>query len=249
LKTKTFDTNGVALQRSYYERTACRYDRYHLQTTDEHEVACRFISAFSRLLGAATLLDVGCGTGRALRILGRRNPELVIHGVDVSEGMLKHARAKFGANSLLLGEGANLPFNDNSYDIVMETGVLHHVRQPDKIVREMMRVARKAVFISDHNIFGQGSAISRRLKWALYRAKLWHIAKLLQNRGRDYCFSDGDGVVYSYSAYFQYRLLERWPANVLAISTSVVAGDSGCFSPLFGAKEVLLCALKGGLAV
>lgn len=125
-----------------------------------------------------------------------------------------------------------------------DTGVLHRICEPEKVVREMMRVARKAVFLSDHNIFGQGRAASRWLKWALYRTNLWRAAKLLQNRGREHCFSDGDGVGYSYSVYFQYRMLEHWAANVIAIPTSLSSGDLGFFSPLFGAKEVLLCGLK-----
>jgi SAM-dependent methyltransferase len=243
------NTKAVALQRSYYERTVCLYDQRLSENGEEHEVACCFISEFSRLLGAVSLLDIGCGTGRALGIFRTRNPELVVHGIDPAECMLNQARAKFGASGLLRGDGANLPFNDNTYDLAVETGVLHHVREPEKVVREMMRVARKAIFISDHNIFGQGSAISRGLKWALYKAKLWRAVKFLQNGGRDYCFSDGDGVVYSYSAYFHYRLLERWAANVIAIPTSAAAGDLGFLSPLFGAKEVLLCALKRSPAV
>jgi ubiquinone/menaquinone biosynthesis C-methylase UbiE len=52
----------------------------------------------------------------------------------------------------------------NSIDAAFECGVLHHVAEPSHVVGEMMRVARKAIFLSDSNRFGQGRLIARILK-------------------------------------------------------------------------------------
>jgi ubiquinone/menaquinone biosynthesis C-methylase UbiE len=241
--------NAVALQRKYYEHTALNYDRDHLYEEGEHDVACRLISAFLPMLNAASLLDVGCGTGRAVGFFRTKHPELIAHGVEPVAALVNVARQKFGADGLLLADGARLPFRDASYDVVLETGMLHHVGNPEQVVGEMLRVARKAVFLSDHNIFGQGSTSARVLKWLLYQAGLWKLAKRVLNRGRDYHVSEGDGVAYSYSVFWQYRLLQSWTPCLFAIPTRQgVGAQRGAFSPLFAADEVLLCAIKTGLA-
>src|SRR5579885_3518243 len=233
------------LQSEYYRRTAATYDLLHLSSATEHETACRFISALIPLLGASSLLDVGCGTGRAVGFFRTRHPELTVHGIEPVDALLRLAKGKLGAAGLLRADGCRLPFRDGSYDIVLETGVLHHVERPDQVVREMLRVARKAVFLSDHNIFGQGSRPLRTAKWILYKAGLWSLAKRLLNGGRVYHLSQGDGVGYSYSVYFQYRLLQQWASQVIAVATRQGrGGDLGLYSPLFSADEVLLCAIR-----
>ena len=40
-----------------------------------------------------------------------------------------------------------------------DAGVLHRVREPDKVVSEMVRLAGRAVFLSEHNIVGLRKAI------------------------------------------------------------------------------------------
>jgi len=236
---------AVTLQREYYERTAARYDQHHLAGEGPHDVACRFISAFISLLGAKSLLDVGCGTGRAIGFYRTSHPELTAHGVEPVAALLEQARLKFGAEGLFRADGLELPFRDNAYDVVLETGMLHHVRQPEVVVSEMTRVARKAVFLSDHNIFGQGSRFTRVIKWGLYSGGLWQMAKRILNGGRAYHTSEGDGVAYSYSVYFHYRLLQRWASHLVVIPTRVLAhSDMGLWSPLFSADEVLMCAIR-----
>ena len=54
-------------------------------------------------------------------------------------------------------------------DAVCAFGVMHHVKRPAIVVGEMMRVARRAIFISDSNRFGQGSMPARRVKLLLWR--------------------------------------------------------------------------------
>ena len=53
---------------------------------------------------------------------------------------------------------------DGEFDLVCEFAVLHHVPRPAQAVGEMLRVARKAIFISDANNFGQGGGIVRLIK-------------------------------------------------------------------------------------
>jgi ubiquinone/menaquinone biosynthesis C-methylase UbiE len=99
------------------------------------------------------------------------------------------------------GSGAALPFADSSFDVVCEFAVLHHVPNRNAVVKEMFRVARKAVLISDSNRFGQGPRAARLIKLGLYKTKLWKAYNYLRTSGKGYRVTEGDGVAYSYSVY------------------------------------------------
>ena len=199
------------IQRNYYAATADRYDQMHLADHDEHHTALRYAMAFFDQEGIRSMLDVGCGTGRAIAYLHSRNPDITAFGIEPVKDLLKVAAQKRGcAQQLVNGSGIALPFRSGSFDAVVECGVLHHVREPQRLVEEMTRVARKAVFLSDSNMFGHGRPLMRHFKLCLYRAGLWRIVKFVQTRGKGYTISEGDGLAYSYSVYFQYAYLSRW---------------------------------------
>lgn len=53
------------------------------------------------LSGGASVLEIGCGTGRNLALIGRRWPGAMLHGIDLSNAMLKTASAKLGGAARL----------------------------------------------------------------------------------------------------------------------------------------------------
>ncbi len=111
-------------------------------------------------------------------------------------------------SELLEGDVLALQFEDGAFDMVREFGVLHHVRTPALAIEEMLRVARKAVFISDSNNFGQGSFLRRSIKQVLDRFGLWPLEDLIKTKGRGYTISDGDGLAYSYSVFNNYTQIQ-----------------------------------------
>ncbi len=48
------------------------------------------------------VLEVGCGTGRNLELIGQRYPGCALHGLDISSEMLRSARAKLGNKAVLV---------------------------------------------------------------------------------------------------------------------------------------------------
>ena len=91
------------------------------------------------------LLDVGCGAGHTTLFLARRYPELELVGVDLSEEMLQLAREEGGglANlSFQQGDAQQLPFRDNSFDLVMSLASIKHWPQQQRGVAELYRVLR-----------------------------------------------------------------------------------------------------------
>ena len=101
----------------------------------------------------ATLLDVGTGLGdipcRAREVARQIGIDLTTVGLDSA---LELARASRPVLTLAVcGDALRLPFADHSVDIVMCSQVLHHFAGADalKLLREMNRVARVRVIVSD----------------------------------------------------------------------------------------------------
>lgn len=199
----------VVKQRQYYTDTADVYDELHLHTDQEHMFALEWLSGLIRYTGAQSLLDVGCGTGRALIGLKALHPELRVLGIEPVEALRKIAIQKgLSSDEIIDGNALSLGYSADSFDIVCEFGVLHHIRDDHIAVGEMARVARLGVFISDSNNFGQGSALARLIKQTLHAFRLWGLTYFLKTRGRGYSESEGDGIFYSYSVFDSAKILK-----------------------------------------
>jgi ubiquinone/menaquinone biosynthesis C-methylase UbiE len=230
-------------QRRYYEQTAGEYDRMHVAADDEHASALeRIDSALSRI-GARSVLDVGCGTGRGIGYLLRANPDLEVKGIEPVAALVEQAIESNGipSTALIIGSGENLPFPDLSFDAVISLGVLHHVPDPSRVVAEMLRVARQAIFISDANRFGHGRSATRLLKLALARAHLWKLAFRIRRLGRNYVVSEGDGIAFSYSVYDSVPLVAEW-ADWLEMSGLDSEPTGSWVHPLLTSPTILLSA-------
>jgi ubiquinone/menaquinone biosynthesis C-methylase UbiE len=99
-------------------------------------------------------LDVGCGTGALAERLAARGYEMV--GIDPSEGMLDVLRERCPAVRAIKASGTSLPFEDDSFDLVLTVATLHHIADPGAVrqtLAEMVRVSRPSgrVLIWDHN--------------------------------------------------------------------------------------------------
>ncbi|MDQ0394785.1 class I SAM-dependent methyltransferase [Labrys monachus] len=232
-------TDAVARQRAYYEATAASYDAAHMER--EHLVALHLLSAFIEMAGIRSVLDVGAGTGRAMRFLKARFPDLLIKGIEPVAGLRRQGHLQgIPEEDLIFGDGGALPFEDGSFDLVCEFGVLHHVPRPQVVVAEMIRVAAKMVAISDCNFMGQGPSWLRTIKWMLWRARLWPLADWLKTRGKGYTYSEGDGIAYSYSIFQNVEQLRATWKEVGVIATAPNhAKDAG---PMKGASHALLIA-------
>ncbi|MBV9866502.1 MAG: class I SAM-dependent methyltransferase [Abitibacteriaceae bacterium] len=231
------------IQRQYYTETATSYDDNHLDNIGAHYVALQYASKLMELAEISSVLDVGCGTGRAVKHF--LDQGLIVHGVEPVQALIDQAVHKHDIpqSCLTCDTGDSLPFEDNSFDAVCEFGVLHHVANPNLILREMMRVARKMVILSDSNRFGQGSKIGRWTKLLLYKTNTWSLINRVKTRGRGYTISQGDGLAYSYSIFDSFDALTIWADKVVVLSTTNEKIGSW-HHPLLTSSHALLCATK-----
>jgi ubiquinone/menaquinone biosynthesis C-methylase UbiE len=228
----------VRAQRAYYASHAHDYDASHASA--QHHLALAFMVGAIRFLGVRSVLDVGAGTGRVLAYLAEHAPDVARAGVEPVSALREVAYDK-GVDPAELREGdaTRLDFPDGAFDLVSGFGLLHHVRDHRRVVREMLRVARKAIFISDSNNFGQGSGLKRAAKQALRAAGLWRIADLVKTRGRGYAITEGDGLAYSYSVFDDYPLVKASCRSVHLLNTQDAGMNlyrSGSHVALLGIK-------------
>jgi len=87
------------------------------------------------------LLDVGCGTGI---LKDHLPPESFYVGIDYTGEFLDFLSQKKPLG-LVLGDVNLIPFQDNIFKIVNETGVLFHCSQWKNVIIEMVRVSQKYV--------------------------------------------------------------------------------------------------------
>jgi SAM-dependent methyltransferase len=84
---------------------------------------------------ARRILDVGCGAGMLVGDWQDASPQAWIAGVDISEGMLAHARC-----ARVAADARSLPFQPGAFDAAVTVFMLQHVSDPRDAFAEMLRV-------------------------------------------------------------------------------------------------------------
>jgi SAM-dependent methyltransferase len=238
---------AVEIQRRYYTDNAQRYDHMHSHEGSQDGFSAKFVPAMLRMLDAKSVLDVGTAAGKGLRDLKEALPDVFVCGVEPVAALVQEAarNGNLASGPILQASGEALPFGDGSFDVVCEFGILHHVGEPAAVVKEMLRVASKAVFISDSNRFGQGSISMRFLKLALCKLRLWNAYNYLRTGGKRYRITEGDGLAYSYSVYDSFEQVSQWADRVILVPLpSDDCKRTSWFHPLLNSGGVLLCAFR-----
>lgn len=101
----------------------------------------------SELKGGRTLLDVGCGPGTITNEFAERLAPAPVTGLDVSAEIVDQANVKARSTGIAnvsyeVGDGYELRFDDDTFDIVHAHQVLQHVSDPVAMLRELGRVCR-----------------------------------------------------------------------------------------------------------
>lgn len=233
-------TTEADIQQRYYAETAKKYNALHVHQEDVHFFALSILLATIDHFNFESVLDIGSGTGRALAHIKEKRPEIIIKGIEpVAE--LREVGYELGVSrdDLVNGDAMNLAFDDGAFDVVCEFGVLHHIKQPHLAVSEMLRVAKKAIFISDSNNFGQGTFFSRSVKQLTHSLGLWKFVDLIKTRGKGYTISEGDGLAYSYSVFNNFNQIKRQCRSTHLINTS-----NGRINPYRTADHIALLGIK-----
>ena len=109
-------------------------------------------------------LDIGCGTGVFTEQIARHGSPAAVVGIDPSREQVAFAETRAGleAAEFRVGDGQDLPFPDESFDVAVMALVIHFVPDPARAVTEMARVLRPgglgASYVWDHESGGSPTA-------------------------------------------------------------------------------------------
>lgn len=132
-------------RREYYEQPAFS-NRDYLKIPGERQRICEVISAIPLDVQNGSILDIGCGNGTFINILPNRYKTVV--GLDYSSEVLKYVKKK-----KVRGNITNLPFKDESFDLVTSLEVLEHLTYEtfERGILELERVSKKYIIITVPN--------------------------------------------------------------------------------------------------
>ncbi|MGO8950790.1 MAG: class I SAM-dependent methyltransferase [Ktedonobacterales bacterium] len=134
----SYDTRDV----QHFEEWSHTYEDSWMQRSFFNRVHLAVLDLAATLPTPATLLDVGCGTGRLLRAAAARWPDAQLIGVDPAQGMAEEAQRLTPGATIRRGLAESLPVPDASVDLAVSTMSSHHWRDQAKGMSEIARVLR-----------------------------------------------------------------------------------------------------------
>lgn len=118
---------GLAARKAAYRETAGE---------DPRDIAFKAVADAS----PADVLEVGCGEGELAERIGAELQGARVVAVDLSPRMVELAWARGVAAQV--ADVQDLPFDDESFDVVLAAWMLYHVPEPDRGLAEIVRVLR-----------------------------------------------------------------------------------------------------------
>ena len=175
---------------SYWEKGACGTSEEIVGTLHENtydwftqiekhryrvEPFIHYVAQFTRFSGKK-MLEIGVGAGTDHLQWARAGVEC--NGVDLTDKAIETTRAHLKIHgfesSLQRIDAEQLPFEDETFDLVYSWGVIHHSERPDKIISEIRRVLKpNGRFIGMLYARYSLSVLRLWIKYALLTGKPW----------------------------------------------------------------------------
>jgi SAM-dependent methyltransferase len=140
---------------------------YELQMGRHSRSLAPLFIAFAAGRAGGKVLDVGCGTGNlAIELAG--NPAFTsIEAIDFSEAYIAYAKTR-GADRRINFQTADacaIPFADGTFDVTLSMLVLAFIPEPQRAVREMVRVTRPGGTVAACMWDLRGGLVFGRMFW------------------------------------------------------------------------------------
>lgn len=115
-------------------------DRIGATEDDERRVHQFILSRINK--NVSSILDVGSGSAWVASIFADSDKQVV--SLDISEINAKKAKEIINNShhTPIVGDSFNLPFINSKFDIVIASEVIEHVFDPEKFVKELLRVVK-----------------------------------------------------------------------------------------------------------
>ena len=120
------------------------------------------------------ILDVGCGKGFMIYDFLQLNSNLNIKGLEISKYAKKNAKEEV-ADLIDLGNAKELPYDDNSFDLIISINTIHNLNETDlrTSLKEFCRVSKNSFITVD--AWRNDEEKKRMLKWNLTALTYMHV--------------------------------------------------------------------------
>ena len=93
-----------------------------------------------------SVLDVGCGRADFLKLI---KPDYQIAGIEITKVRVADCNTRLGQNAVKLSNlDGRLDFEDDSFDTVVSLEVLEHLEDPEKALKDLIRISRKRIIVT-----------------------------------------------------------------------------------------------------
>ncbi len=123
----------------FYESIATSFDSLVNMYDTEKRVSVIFNELLPSKIKGKKLLDAGCGTGWVSLEATKRG--CLVTSLDLGPELLNEVKRKC-ETTRVIGSVLELPFPDNTFDLVVSTEVIEHVTSPTQAIKEMYRVLK-----------------------------------------------------------------------------------------------------------
>lgn len=114
--------------------------RAFIQEKYEMSIFCKMLTGTK----ISNALEIGCGNGNGARLIKKYfKPETIV-AVDLDEKMVEIAKKGNNDTSIdfMIMDAAQLKFPENSFDVVFDFGIIHHIPNWRGCLRELKRVLK-----------------------------------------------------------------------------------------------------------
>jgi ubiquinone/menaquinone biosynthesis C-methylase UbiE len=130
------------------------YKKHTTQNPAQKFLINNFLKTFlneAKKLSPQSILDVGCGEGFTLEKLRENKIGKELMGIDFSKSAIEIGKKMHPSLTLKQGTIYHIPLKPNSFDLIICSEVLEHLKYPEKALQELVRVTKKNCIISVPN--------------------------------------------------------------------------------------------------
>ncbi len=180
-------------------------DPEHYTSNVPYPAVIKFIKYLKKMNCTGKALDIGCGNGRHAVIFAKN--KFSVSGIDVSKSAIKITNKNAKENkvniSTRIGSVLNLPYQKDSFDVLLDSGCLHHLRKSQwkQYLKNILLVLKKGryflliCFSKNSRYIPEFSPKSKNRNWTLRNG---HYNHFFTNKEIKETFSNNFEIINTY---------------------------------------------------
>lgn len=132
-----------------YSEDVEKFNHFKSQLQKTNESRMWIIDKLLTLKGVKKVLEIACGPGLDLEYMYKEVDKLPFSytGLDYTPKFIEMLKEEYPQHEFVTANAMDIPFKDNSFDVVYTRHSLEHVSDPHKELDEMFRLSKKYIII------------------------------------------------------------------------------------------------------